>query len=488
MKLTRQNALKFALFVCIFSLGSNKIADFDIWYHIKTGEYILTHFAIPHHDIFSHSTKEPWVAHEWLSQVILYLVYKTGGFRLIILFRALILCLIFGLLFRIVSRSAQTVTHQIFSVTLAVIASAGSFLERPQLFSYLFFIFMYEQLMLHGENKKRALWHFIPLFALWVNLHSSFILGLFLILLFILNEAVKTFSDAAQPGKFRQLGVILLLCSFASLINPNHIKMFLYPFETLLNKQHMDLILEWQSPDFHIVQMQFVELFIFLAIAGIAVARSRARGIELFMFLFFLHFALYSRRNLPFFAFVSAPVLASCLSDLMKAIEGAALKIPVLRAFYALDKKANVEIPVLNALIFIFLVIFLVTRVPRSNALEKTIYAKDFPVKAAEFLKSHPQPGNLFNEYDWGGYLIFSLYPEYKVFIDGRMDIHMKTTIPDYLKIMHYEKGWEAVVKKHDMRLFLLRRDNVLSRILRENNSFRVLYEDKTSVLLVRDR
>lgn len=487
MKLTRQNALKFALFVCIFSLGSNKIADFDIWYHTKTGEYILTHFTIPHHDIFSYSTKEPWVAHEWLSQVILYLAYKTGGFRIIILFRALILCLVFGLLFRIVSRRAQTVTHQIFSVALAIIVSAGSFLERPQLFSYLLFIFLYEQLTLHEENKKRALWHFIPLFTLWVNLHSSFILGLFLILFFTANEGIKAALHDGRSAKARHLGILLLLCSLSSLVSPNHIKMFLYPFETLLNKQHMDLILEWQSPDFHIAQMQFAELFIFLTVAGLAAARSRIKGIELFLLFFFLHFALYSRRNLPFFAFVCAPILAACLEDLMKAVENTAAEIPVFRAFYALDKKASIEIPALNMLIFIFLVMFLATRIPHSDAFEKTVHIKDFPVKASEFLKSHPQNGNLFNEYDWGGYLIFALYPKYKVFIDGRMDIHMKTTIPDYLKIMHYEKGWENVVKKHNMRLFLLRRDNILSRILQTNKNFSVLYKDKTSILFIRE-
>lgn len=486
MKLTRQNALKFALFVCVFSLGSNKIADFDIWYHIKTGEVILTHFAIPHHDIFSYSAKEPWIAHEWLSQVILNLVYNAGGFRLIILFRALILCLIFGLLFRIVSRRAQTITHAIFSVALAIIVSAGSFLERPQLFSYLLFIFLYEQLILYGENKKNALWHIIPLFTLWVNLHSSFILGLFLILFFMANESIKAVIHNEKSAKARHLCCLLLLCSLSSLINPNHVKMFLYPFETLLNKQHMDLILEWQSPDFHIVQMQFVELFIFLTIAGIAAARSRVKGIELFLLFFFLHFALYSRRNLPFFAFVCAPVLAACLEDLMKAVENTASKISAFRAFYALDKKSSVEIPALNALIFIFLIIFLITRVPRSNALNKTVHVKDFPVKAAQFLKSHPQPGHLFNEYDWGGYLIFTLYPQKKVFIDGRMDIHMKTTIPDYLKIMHYEKGWKKVIKKHNMCLFLLRRDNILSRILLKNKNFRVLYKDKTSIVLLK--
>lgn len=484
---TRQKILKLALFVCIFALGMNKISDFDVWYHIKTGEYIITHHAIPHHDIFSYTTKEPWLTHEWLSQIIFYLVCKAGGFAGIMLFRALLLCFLFYFLLRFVSRRTPVVTHQVLSVLLAVIASAGSFLERPQLFSYLLFVIFYDALTQFKEGRRQHVWLCVFLALLWVNLHSSFILGLLLIFLFAFSEAINVIAYGKAPEKLNHLITVFLCGAFVSLANPNHVKMFLYPFETLFNKQHMDLIFEWQSPNFHLVQMQVVELFIFLTVAAMLSDRGNVKKRELFFFFFFLHFALHSLRNLPYFAFVCAPLFAAHIGAFSQKTNRFLSHIPAFNKLASADEKASVEIPALNALLLIFLVGFCVSRIPCPATISKTVSVKDFPARAVSYLKSHPLEGNLFNEYDWGGYLIFELYPQRKVFIDGRMDIHVKTTVPDYLKLMRYEKGWEAVVKKYNLRLFLLRKNNILARILRENKNFRVLFEDKTSVLFVRD-
>lgn len=483
---TRQKILKLALFTCVFSLGMNKISDFDVWYHIKTGEYILAHFSIPHKDIFSYTTKEPWLTHEWLSQVIFYLVYKAGGFRLIMLFRALLLCLIFYRVFSIVSRKTSTATHQVLSVLLAVIASAGSFLERPQLFSYLLFVIFYDVLMQFKDGKRQQVWLCVFLSLLWVNLHSSFILGLLLIFLFAFSEAVNVFAFRQAPEKSNHLITVFLCGALVSLANPNHVKMFLYPFETLFNKQHMDLIFEWQSPNFHLVQMQAVELFIFLSVAAMIFSGIKVKKLDLFLFFFFLHFALHSLRNLPYFALVYAPLLAAHIGAFSQKTNRFLSRITIFNKLVTADEKASVEIPILNALLLIFLIAFCVSRIPYPATLSKTVSVKDFPAGAVSYLKTHHLSGNLFNEYDWGGYLIFELYPQKKVFIDGRMDIHVKTTVPDYLKLMRYEKGWESVVKKYNLRIFLLRENNVLARILRERKDYRVVYEDKTCVLMAR--
>lgn len=485
MILTRQQVLKFAFFVCVFALGMNKITDFDVWYHIKTGEYILSHHVIPHRDIFSYTTKEPWITHEWLSQVIFYLVHKTGGFRLIILFRAMMLCLIFYCVFRMVAQRTSAASTQIFIMLLCVIASAGSFLERPQLFSYLLFILLYDLLRQYHEGKKQHVWSCVLLLLLWVNLHSSFMLGLLLILIFTIGEGMNVYLWKHPPEKFRHLSAVFLFCAAASLVNPNHVNMFLYPFKTLFNKQQMDLIFEWQSPNFHLYQMQIVELFIFLAAASMIFSGIKVKKLELFLFFFFLHFALYSMRNLPFFAFVCAALLSEHLEAFTRKITNRLSQISFFSRLLTVDKKASIEIPALNAALFCFLLGFALTRIPVSNADTRTISLKDFPSGAVSYLTTYTLRGNLFNEYDWGGYLIFELYPERKVFIDGRADIHIKTTVPDYLKIMHYEKGWEATVKKYDMRIFLLRKNNVLARILREKVHFRVVFEDNVCILLV---
>jgi hypothetical protein len=107
-----------------------------------------------------------------------------------------------------------------------------------------------------------------------------------------------------------------------------------------------------------------------------------------------------------------------------------------------------------------------------------------FPVGAMNWLADHPQPGNLFNEFTWGGYILFRLWPEQKVFIDGQTDFYGVELVKDYLTALNARDNWEAVLGKYNIDWVLLPGDVPLVKMLKSNLEWRILYEDDVSVIL----
>lgn len=519
--LKRSHLLILYLLGAIFIIASKRIEDYDIWYHLRTGEYIIKYWSIPHKDLFSHTAQgHPWITHEWLSQVIFHLFYHNLGLLSLIFLKASIITLTFYLLFKMLYKFNQNLTQSVTLTFLAALVSVGSFSERPQLFSYLFFVLLLYLLSLHPvrntnlatryntisngvykENKNYLL--VLPfLTALWANCHASFFLVFVVLLVFIFAEYIKSYLKAGatllpdkelvqQAGRLGPLIVILFLTILFSLINPNTYKLFLYPFGTIFNPMHTKYILEWQSPNFHLLQTKFFEFMLLLTIVCFALSKEIDLT-DLLLFLIFTHFALDSVRHLPLFALVATPILGkhignlfSLFSEILEKFTARSLLIFNLRQkIKRVDKGVSPNIPLLNWLILLFLIVFLSYNLPHSNKFTSCVKKSEFPLGAAEFIKENNLKGNMFNEYDWGGFLIFKLYPDYRVFIDGRMDIYADKVFLDYLKIERLETGWEKICRKYKIKFFLLKRDSPFAQALRERGDFKVIYQDKLSVII----
>ena len=504
--LKRSHLLILYLLGAIFIIASKRIEDYDIWYHLRTGEYIIKYWSIPHKDLFSHTAQgHPWITHEWLSQVIFHLFYHNLGLLSLIFLKASIVTLIFYLLFKIVYKFNQNLIQSVTLTFLAALVSVGSFSERPQLFSYLFFILLLYLLSIYpvrnlrnpgkssisnGVNKNYLF--ILPfLTALWANCHASFFLVFVVLLVFIFAEYIKSYLKAEATFRGRLLIVILFLTILFSLINPNTYKLLFYPFGTIFNPMHTKYILEWQSPNFHLLQTKIFEFMLLLTILCFALSKEIDLT-DLLLFLIFTHLALDSVRHLPLFALVATPILGkhisnliSLFSEILEKFTARSLLIFNLRQkIKRVDKGVSLNIPLLNWLILLFLIVFLSYNLPHSSKFTSCVKVSEFPLGAAEFIKENNLKGNMFNEYDWGGFLIFKLYPDYRVFIDGRMDIYADKVFLDYLKIGRLETGWEKICRKYKIKFFLLKRDSPFAQALREREDFKVIYQDKLSVII----
>ena len=318
MKKVTPELFTFLLFLGLFVLTLRPIEDPDFWWHLKTGELISETATIPKSDPFSFSRAGyPWIAHEWLSEVIIYQTYKLGGHNLLILFFSLTITFSFFLVY-LRCRGKPFIAG--FLILLSALASAPTWGVRPQTFSLLFtalFIFI-----LDVFQEKRNSWILVSLpilSILWVNLHGGYILGLVIICIYIFVELIERFKNIQDknPHSFQKAGtllIILIACLATTLLNPNGIQILIYPFTTLFSPSMMQFIQEWHSPDFHQLEWFPLAILILSLIALPAAFRQPIKTARLLLVVLFTFAALRSMRFTSMLSLVTAPFLADQLN------------------------------------------------------------------------------------------------------------------------------------------------------------------------------
>jgi hypothetical protein len=474
-------------FLCLsFYPDNGLLEDGDTGYHIRTGEFILDTFSIPRHDIFSFlSPPIPWTAHEWLSEVIMAIVHMAFGLTGVVVFFALLISLVYYLLFRTSCTSNNNIILAIIVLLLVMVSSKLHWLARPHIFSQILIVVWYFILNAYQYRNKSYLYLLPLLMVLWVNLHGGFIAGFILLVVYLIGNVIQSFSSDAEKRSLSRKKTVTLasltaLCLLASLINPYGYHILLFPFNLVSNRFLMDHINEFISPNFHeIVPFKYL---LFLMISLFAVSRERLDSIELLLILLFTNMALYSARHIPLLAIIALPIILRQGEALLHEKKGAFPDFLKKRsnAIASVDKTAAGYVwPVVGVLIVIFCA--------ANGKLAYTFDAKKKPVAAVEFLKREPIRGNMFNNDEFGDYIIYVAWPKYKVFFDGRSDMYGVERLKDYIKVVNMETGWETVLEKYDINWIIYDSKSILSRVLIENKGWRLIYSDKVATIFVRD-
>ncbi|MBU0567622.1 hypothetical protein KJ693_04505 [bacterium] len=454
----------------IFILTLSKIVNYDIWWHLKTGELILNKLAIPKIDPYSFTALgKGWIAHEWLSEVIFYSLYQGFGLNFLIYFKALLIAITFLLLGRLLLREGLNFLSALGLVGLAVIISSSSFILRPHIFSLLFFLLYISKL----EELKRL--YLLPLVMIvWVNAHGGFVIGLMTLGAYLVATIISwlLYKEKESLLKAKKLAIITLLTTLACLANPWGPKMLIFPFQ--LVSTSLSHIAEWQSPNFH--NHLYYEFGIFLAIGALVLRKGRLHLPYLLLSLLFLHFSLQSVRHLSLFAVSMALFVGSTLKR---------FTTPRLERMTYFEKLFSSHFLLTLVLIGVGLVYLL----PPHNGkgildLDPGFQAKKYPVKAVEFLREgNLKDERIFSLYHWGGYLIFNLYPKHKVFIDGRIDMYGEKMFEEYQKVYKAHDGWREVLKKYKGKIVLIDRKAPLAAVLKETSDWSEIFSDEDSII-----
>jgi hypothetical protein len=469
-----------------FQAGIGLLADCDTGYHIRTGQYILRTLSVPRHDIYSFITPAiPWTAHEWLSEVIMALVYKPFGLTGVVIFFAYLIASVYYLLFRIVRRNGGNILAEILVILLVITSSEIHWLARPHIFSLLLLVLWYF-LLDEFQYRNRNYLYILPfLMLLWVNLHGGFMIAFVLTGVYFLDNAAKTFlaPDGERPAyrkKARLLGITLAACLAASLANPRGYHILLFPFTVTSNTFLMDNVQEFLSPNFH-ESMPFKYL-LFLLMSVFALSAKRVRFVELALVLLFTNMALYSARYIPLFAVIVMPILVRQMSLLLNEPRG--------KIFSFFRKRAE-RIGSVNAaargylwpLAAFTLVAVLALNGTISFQFDKRIK----PVDAVRFMRHEHIRGNMFNNDEFGDYIIYAASDMYKVFFDGRSDMYGVKRMKEYFKVARVEEGWDEVLKKYDIDWIIYDNNSVLSRFLLQRKDWKLIYSDKVANIFVRN-
>jgi len=473
--LDTKRLLVIILFLSIFVMATQGIGDPDFFWHLRTGQLIWERRSIPREDPFSYTARgQAWVAHEWLTETILFALYSLIGQKGLILAFALLITCTFILVYLQCEGRPWLAT---FVVLLASLTSAISWGVRPQMVSlFLSALFLYIL-----ARKESHLWLLPPLMALWVNLHGGYLLGLALLLLHIVGEGVSSLR-APKEGRHRlkKLSLVFLLSGGFTLINPHGWRILSYPFATLGSQAMQAYIIEWFSPDFHQAQFQPLALLILLTWLTLSLSKASVHPKDMLFLLVFGYAALRSARNVPLFAVVVAPILSNQLAYLW---EGSWLQ----RHLSQKGKSSpNLRLCALNWFLLLLILSAGSFKVVLSLRENESLQRQTFPVAALDYLEKEGLRGNIYNLYQWGGYLIWRLYPEEEVFIDGRADVYGDEFIEEYLEVYRVRRGWRDILEKYEVDLVLIDRGSALATLLDEDRDWQKAYEDEVAVIFVK--
>ncbi len=449
-----------ATFSLIFVLAHLAIRDLDIWLHLKAGEIILQNKAIPIYDIFSFTLQgKPWINHSWLFQVITYLTFNIGQVEALILLQTFILILGFLFLFLIGYRLTNSFFKTAIFILLVIYATMLRFNIRPDIFSILFFtIYLY---CLKFHSKKKAIYLLIPIQILWVNIHGYFFLGILLVFFFIFAEFLRrrlkfipkdiSEESAIDPIAYKNLQKLFYFVILVSFINPNGLRGMFYPLsiikETILgeNRLFFNFISELR-PVFgtELFFFPYYAAIIILSFLLIIVNFKKFKIIDAILLIFFTFFS-FIIRHIQFGSYVGFLIILSYLDP---AISKITLEFPhKKKVFYALK--------------YIIIILFLTwIGVKIRNTLLDNFYYNfeneetetyllgvadsTYPKKAVDFILRNNIPGNMFNDFNSGAYLIGKTYPRRKVFIDGRTEVYGQDFV----------KAYDKIIKKADISEF----------------------------------
>jgi len=470
--------------------------DGDLGRHLTLGRYMLESLKIPRFDLFSHPMLgDPVTPHEWLSQVVFALAHKVAGFDGVILVCGLVVATAFWLVFRRTRSSTQSLLVAVLVTFLAMVTSALHWLSRPHLFTFLFLALWVDALegLLRGKVKQ---WWLMPLLMLfWANFHGAFIAGFMTWFLYgagILLDQLwnKRPLGAELPPKF-WLSFLLgggtsLLASF---INPSGPGIWGTSVGYLGERFLVDVTLEYRAPDFHLPQMWPFLIFIILLMLALGVNKRPLKFRALLPSVAWMAMGLYSARNIPLFAIVAAPLLSSELEPIFLHLAAQFKWIGALKKaddrYLGLD--AQLKGFAWPALILVLAALGLALGFKYDNQQKGYAYDPDvFPVDAVVWLEDHPQQGNMFNFFIWGGYLLYEEWPEQLVFIDGQTDFYGEQLTREYLEVLSASEGWEDILAKYDVAWVILPSDEIVTHLLQVDLGWQEVYRDETAVIVHR--
>ena len=471
------------------------LSDCDTGWHIRTGEWIISNHQIPARDFFSFTkTGEPWYAWEWLSDVIFAWLNSHGGLATVVIASILLIAATFTLLFRLTLRRANPIVA-ILVTMVATAASAVHWLARPHLFSLLFMVLFYGALESVRAGRERFLG--IPILAilpfatiLWTNLHGGFFFGILLLIGYgaaeILTMVLAADRSHAASARVRARHYLLsaVACLAASLVNPYFYHLHVHVVQYVMDPFQAQHVVEFLTISFHHPIAIFFEALLVLGVGGAIWHASRGSYTEALLVVMWGHASLLAARNLPLFAIISAPIVASAIDAWLKKLPHLPvvmwLKTAARRYVEVAAETAETDaIPrwhVASAAAVV--VVAALVYAPAPPKLFKPEYDPDsYPAAAIAMLKSDPS-ARIFTNDEWGDYLIYRLYPENRVFVDGRSDFYGDDFVQKYLDVMNVKYDWQETLGHFGVNTILLSPSAPLAGALKESRRWHVVYDD----------
>jgi hypothetical protein len=480
------------------------IQDSDFFWHLASGKWIAQNHSLPETDPFAYTTPAVQTSRThfiltafWISQLLYYGLYSLLGWNGIILMKFPIEVAILIFIYRR-GRSSDAVANLALTLIASLVIGELFLLERPQVFSVIFFSLLMCYLTAltdHSRSPSNALYFTLPATMLiWANMHPGVILGQGMIFLYIVFEGLKFLHPALSPPdirSYKKLVFVGIAGIVASLVNPNGYR----PIIELLNMSDFlrGSVTEYRTTPSFFMAFHSKALLLYwglLLLAGLSVVYGiitrKADITQIAILAGTGYFSFTQTRYVVFFVVCAVPVIAQFVSRLryMRVARAVLFSLSLAAFLYFLVGQQN----------------WILFRNVDNFRTDRWVNPDYFPETAASFIKENSLEGNMFNFYDWGGYLIWRLYPDRKVFVDGRQlnekvclnSVAMLRAMEEprfgsmpYYKVLfvYYDIGYVIIPRTYSDGKTI-----PLTEALFSDPQWRPVFSDNVAIIFVRNR
>ena len=452
--------------------------DGDLPRHLLTGRLIVETGSIPHQEMFSYLYEgQPYVAHEWLADVVYYLSFRLLGMGGVVLLTAVLIAFTFFVLYAALAHEHEDRLLLMLMLGWGVLCSYWHWVARPHLFSMLFLAIWLVWVDRIARGRAVSLWWLPALMLVWANTHAEFVAGFLVLLAYLAGWLWDFIFHRADADRLvlTRLASVALMSAVASLLTPFGLRTWSTILSYLGNTQLMATVNETKPPDFSsgLFAIEFGLMLASLVILGMQ--KGGVRTGQVFLLAGFTALAMRSGRNVHLYSIIAPFVLVGPLLQIMEF----AWQRRIASAIFIIEQKlTGVVWPV--ATVVICAALIFTGKIGRQYVIDPSL----FPVDAVGWLEENPQSGHMFNDFDWGGYLMWHLWPDQKDFIDSQSDLSGEAT-QEYLTVEKLRAGWQDVLDRHDVEWVIMPVDFVLPRQLIQDG-WTVLYRDGTAIILRR--
>ncbi len=495
-RIARLNMLLLAVLAVILALIQKE--NNDIWWHLRTGRLLVETRAFPRSDIYSFSAAgNPWVLHEWLSQIIFYGIHAAGGEKTLALFRPVFLLTALFFVFAAALTGSKPfgkpgMQFLIFLVYMALLAVWPRIIIRPHLLSFCM-ITLFLFILMRNQIRRDGILYLLPVLqVIWINLHGLAVLGAIMCGAFLAGglldlrgrrqgRAAPIEGQIPPAAVWKPLAIVTLLAVLCLFINPCTYGIF---GELKSLGKEYSAISEWRSPleisPLHATPLLFYWLYLVMTLPLVIVSFRRMPWAHRLIYAGFLFLSLRSIRNIELFFLVTIPPVFQAA---MCFLEDRKPRLFNRRGQMAWGLALSVLLLATGAKAAIYGM-----RPSRGGRIERPAPGVGLlrPDGAIQYVLKNNLPGNMFNDYDIGGYILWHAWPRLKVAIDGRTlvygpDLFQRFTNLDPMKL-------ERLVKDYSIGYFILKRrtGNVnLHRHLDSTGEWPLVYFDDEALVYV---
>jgi len=461
----------------------NNDADYDLWHRMAVGSVFFNTGTILYHDIYSYlPTKTLWIDHEWGSGVIFYFFYNNFGDTGLFFLKIICFLAVIFLIWKTIKLiNNEENKYRILYFSCLIIGLLPGFLStiRSQVFTYVLFtlfIYLLERLR---KNDNKIIWIFPAIMLVWTNVHGGFLSGLGLIAIYIIGETIN------KKRTIKYLS-IFIVSSLVTLINPYGIQFWLFMSEAVTMPR--PYITEWQPLNLFDSLTNWIGFKIFLTVVIVGYAFKLASGTRKFdwtkiiVLLVTFYLSIKHQRHCMFFIITAAIFGYEYFYQLLNYIWNK-LKINLENKLNFIN--SNLGIFTVYTIQYIPLVI-IIGGLCLMNKPTIKVPETMYPVHAVEFIKINKLNGNLLTCFNWGSYVLWKLYPQCLVSIDGRYEEVYPNNI--YEEISTFSSGisgWDKVLSKYKNDIILIYTNSKTYKKLKKLKNWKLIYQDKWASVFI---